>query len=209
MNEVTLVITSCGRPDLLDRTINSFLLHNTYPIQNTIIIEDGPALTISQDLSNINIIINKERKGQVYSIDKAYSYVTTPFIFHCEDDWEFYKSGFIERSLEILTNNGHILQAWLREQQDTNGHPVEKREDLSYDLMALDWGDKWHGFSWNPGLRRLSDYKTIDNYSKYQEETLAIGTEAVLNKIYKDLGFRAAILREGYVKHIGEGRHIS
>jgi len=30
--------------------------------------------------------------GQIKSIDKAYSMVDTEYIFHCEDDWEFYDS---------------------------------------------------------------------------------------------------------------------
>ena len=40
-------------------------------------------------------------------MDRAYSNVTTPFIFHCEDDWEFYRKGFIE-DVEILTGQPEI-----------------------------------------------------------------------------------------------------
>ena len=34
-----------------------------------------------------DVLVNKKRMGQLFSIDKAYSLVTTEYIFHCEDDW--------------------------------------------------------------------------------------------------------------------------
>jgi hypothetical protein len=42
------------------------------------------------------------------SIDRAYADVTTPFIFHCEDDWRFFRSGFIEESLLLLEHFADI-----------------------------------------------------------------------------------------------------
>ena len=41
MKEVSLVITSCGRFDLLKKTLDSFFEKNTYPIKKIIIIEDS------------------------------------------------------------------------------------------------------------------------------------------------------------------------
>src|ERR1035441_5909366 len=106
--EITLVLTSCGRYDLLSQTLESFYKFNTYSIKEVIIVEDW------------------NREGQIKSIDKAYARVKTPYIFACEDDWCFYKSGFIEKSLEILEKYPKILQVWLREHNDTNGHPIVK-----------------------------------------------------------------------------------
>jgi hypothetical protein len=40
-NDVTLFITSCGRPDLLKITLESFIKYNTYPIKEAIICEDS------------------------------------------------------------------------------------------------------------------------------------------------------------------------
>ena len=39
--EVTLFITSCGRPQLLKKTLVSFVRNNTYPIKEVIICEDS------------------------------------------------------------------------------------------------------------------------------------------------------------------------
>ena len=47
-------------------------------------------------------------------IDLAYSNVDTEWIFHCEDDWEFYREGFVEDSMALLEANPEALQVWLR-----------------------------------------------------------------------------------------------
>ena len=181
--DITLVVTSCGRYDLLAKTLESFYKFNTYPISEVIVVEDW------------------NRAGQIKHIDLAYSRVKTPYIFACEDDWEFYKSGFIEKSLAILEKYENILQVWLREQNDTNGHPVTRQAQFDCDIMKQDWGD-WGGFSWNPGLRRLRDYQKIGgSYTKY-------GQEHLISREYQKLGFHAAILPEGYVKHIGWTRGL-
>ena len=41
MKDVSLVVTSCGRFDLLERTLDSFFKYNTYPIKEVIITEDS------------------------------------------------------------------------------------------------------------------------------------------------------------------------
>jgi hypothetical protein len=48
------------------------------------------------------------------SIENGVKYITTPYVFHCEDDWEFYCPGFIELSMKILQTNDRISQVLLR-----------------------------------------------------------------------------------------------
>ena len=110
MKEVTLVITSCGRFDLLEETLDSFFEYYTYPIKKIIITEDSTEGKKLERLiskyndknNNFKLIVNETRLGQLKSIDKAYSEVDTEYIFHCEDDWKFLKKGFIEKSMELM-----------------------------------------------------------------------------------------------------------
>jgi len=67
--------------------------------------------------------------------------------------------------------------------------------------MALNFQGIWHGFTFNPGLRRLSDYLLVKPYE-------SIGWETELSIKYKELGYRAAILKDKHVEHIGWNRHI-
>jgi hypothetical protein len=222
--QITFALTSCGRPDLLEKTMDSFFEKNTYPITKYIIIEDSNILGINNHLKekykkyNVEWIENELKLGQIKSIDKMYSKINTEYIFHCEEDWFFTKESFIEKSLEILENDTKIVNVWLRNLHDTNGHPVEDEifnaNGVNYRLLSLGYLNVWHGFSFNPGLRRLSDYNLIKPYFglvdiKIINSGVYIDFEAEAGIKYKELGFRSVILTEKHVEHIGWGRHIN
>jgi GT2 family glycosyltransferase len=225
MKNVTVVITSCGRTDLLERTVESFFKVNTYPIKKVIITEDSG---IPQDFSKVKqlvpceleIIENPTNLGQIKSIDLAYSKVDTDYIFHCEEDWEFFNPGFIEKSFEILETNPKIFTVWLRSHNDTKNHAIMKEERFELDngdyyyLMNQYHKKVWCGFTFNPGLRRTSDcmifYPYNDLEVKVVKNGLTIMGEMDMSIYYQELGYRGAITskEEGYVRHIGGKRHI-
>lgn len=217
---ITAVLTSCGRPLLLRRTLQSFLKHNDHPLYQLIVVEDGSTILrqVADEFGdrNINWLATGERVGQIASIDYAYSHVKTPYIFHLEDDWEFYRSGFIPASLAVLRDQPKCLQVWIRRLMDTNKHPVElycyRSGGVSWRRMALNFRDTWHGFSFNPGLRRMRDYVAIGGYGHFAkfEFNKPLLAEKAINKIYHKRGFYAAILaeEEGFVRHIGKAEHV-
>jgi GT2 family glycosyltransferase len=217
-DQITLVMTSCGRLNLLQRTLRSFLKFNTYPIAKGIIIEDSGRLDLNASLDiefpfPVTIIQNQTNLGQIKSIDIAYSHVKTSYIFHCEDDWEFFKGGFIEASLDILKQDPKVICVWLRAYNDTMGHKIERLPHGRYDYMALNFDRFWHGFTFNPGLRPTRDCMRLHPFSDLEvlvkKKPMAIG-EADLSGYYKMLGYRAAITDDeaGYVRHIGHQNHI-
>ena len=65
--KVTVVLTSCNRIKLLDKTIESFHKYNTYPIEEFIIIEDSTDAKaikhIKNKYSDYTLIINEENLG--------------------------------------------------------------------------------------------------------------------------------------------------
>lgn len=211
---ITVVITACGRTDLLKRTIDSFNQFNNFPIHEFIIIDDSGNKAVHRELQatypDYTLILNPKNIGLVKSIDKAYERVSTPYIFHAEEDWEFVKSGFMEKSLEVLLVYPKIMQVWIRSNGDTNGHPIEDpiyyAGNTSFMLMATNVGNGgWHGFTWNPGLRRLSDYKEIGPFDAISPKSKAGEAEMMVGIMFYKAGFRAAILRDRYVYHIGIG----
>lgn len=205
MDAVTLVVTSCARHDLLKQTLESFSRYNTYPIAETIIVEDSsldePSWLVSiPRLGNKTWVKNGRGKGQIFSIDRAYAEVKTPYIFHCEDDWRFLRSGFIENSLTLLKTNKLFWTVNLRA-DDCNRHPVKNG------LLEPYWCGGWGGLSFNPGLRRLSDYQLLGSYGRYMGYgTHGFDAELALSRTQLDRGFRIASLPIKYVEHIGEGR---
>lgn len=211
--KVTVVCTSCGRPDLLERTLESFFHYNTYPIEEFIVIEDSGEPYLNYHLKKkwpkIKWMDNKKRIGQVKSIDRAYAEVKTDYIYHMEEDWLHYRSGFIEKSISILESDPKILQVWIRNLSDLNGHPTIGTAN-GYRIVKTNYKNLFHGFSWNPGLRRLSDYKRIGTFSEHTvfNPEKAGQSEIEIGKLYHSLGYYAVVLKEGYVRHIGFNRHV-
>lgn len=167
-SDITLVVTSCGRLDLLKATLDSFDRCNTAPIREVFITEDSGDDAVHGAVpeswkAHCRVFVNRPKLGQLASIDLAYSHVKTPYIFHCEDDWAFYRQHFVEDSRLILESSPHILQVWLRSHaHDLSVHSpyisIGERQVIAnvpcYPLLS----DKpeWQAFSLNPGLPRLS-----------------------------------------------------
>lgn len=225
--DVTVVLTSCGRQDLLETTLDSFLRFNTHPVREIIVVEDGDGARNNRLMEKYRAdpfrwMSSGERVGQIAAIDLGYRAARTEFIFHCEDDWEFTAPGFIEKSLAVLRDNDAVLQVWLRALDDTNNHPLLPcllmAANVPYRLLrhnhsAGQWGT-WHGFSWNPGLRRRREYELLGTFQSLDPEgtksTWQIESEA--SAFYQRMGLFAAILADddgnGYVRHIGGDRRV-
>lgn len=212
---ISVVITSYNRPDLLCRTIESFEKFNSYPVSEIIIIEDSANISMINHLkahySNYHLIINEENIGAYASIDRAYSQVKTPYIAHIEDDWEFFKGGFIKPSLEILKNDPTIMQVNLSNEQNMPIEPeVFKVGDTEYRIEGTDKDGYWHGFTCNPSIRSMAGYERTKPWNKYANKSedgyfLALH-ELKIGKRYFELGYKAAVLNEYFCKHIGIGR---
>lgn len=225
--DITVVVTSCGRQDLLIRTLDSFLAYNTYPVREVVVLEDGEGeanlpLAERYRRHNFRWLSTGARVGQIPVIDIAYREVETEYIFHCEDDWEFFAAGFMEQSLSVLRHNRNIVQAWIRSVTDTNNSPVMDylffADEVPYRLLqpgyhSEEWGT-WHGFSFNPGLRRLRDYQLLGSFGSLDplgtKKSYEVEREA--SAFYWERGFFAAILADGagqgFVRHIGWGRRV-
>jgi hypothetical protein len=212
---VTLVITSCGRLDLLSQTVDSFEKYNTYQLSGRIIIDDSAdpkvRAKIEEKFSNtFDLYFNNPSLGQIGSIDRAYSKVSSEYIFHCEDDWLFSRPNFIEESLTILEANSKILQVWLRgdlfhEFDRFEPEPNTSGDVSFYNIISKrsDKNPNWSpGFSFNPGLRRVKDYALIGSYK-------SVGHEHEIQNIYQDAGMYSVILKEPVVDHIGWDRTVT
>ncbi len=201
--DVTLVITSCDRPALLERTLKSITSHDLNAIERFIVIEDSPnpdiADLVKRRLGDTSYLFlqNPKNLGQIASIDRAYAEVTTPYIYHCEDDWLFPSSLFIEESRRILEARPDIHAVMLRDRNEA--HKFEKKNTtlgcvagIPVRLADPRGHRRWGGFSFNPGLRRTADYTKYAPYGR-------LGPEAQISSHYKRCGFRMAYLEAGDV----------
>lgn len=219
--DITICLTSCGRFDLLEKTISSLVSYWDGEPPAAFLIHEDSGLIPAELGIELNRFLKRHwqieaewsmsnRAGQVHAIDVLYQKVETPYIFHCEDDWEFYQSGFIGDSRAVLELDRTIYTVWLRHPSDRNGHPVLNGaritfNDVRFQEMAVNFRKQWHGMTWNPGLRRLSDYRAAGSFSDFCKWNPKdhIQAEIAFNDHYRKLGFKAATLCRGFIKHIG------
>jgi hypothetical protein len=213
MNKVTAFFTSCGRWNLLENTLRSFHHYNTYPIERYIVIDNStldtaPANKVLSDLQVPYVIIsNAENIGQVASIDKGYKEIQTDLIFHCEDDWLCLGGGFIEKSIDLLEFDEKIVNINVRvrfDEEASSQHPIgpllQTNNGTEYHEYIPRYHGIWHGFAWNPGLRRKKEYDLIKPFKQWVNE------QGVGGKYY-ELGYKSACLKDCYFAHIGKGQH--
>lgn len=209
----TLVVTSCDRHDLLKSTLESYYAHVDQWPRELIVIEDS-AKEMPEFLKDfvwrqrsLKWMTNGERRGQIFSIDRAYREVQTEFIMHCEDDWLFERGAgeFVRESKAILGEYPEIIQVSLR--GDTGWHPLVRENKYPFLIATPYWRGVWGGIAFNPGLRRLSDYKAVGTYgSKVSFGQTGLQHEEALSKWLLDQGFRIADLNRSICVHIGGGR---
>jgi galactosyltransferase len=218
-DSVTIVVQSCGRMDLLRKTLKSLSqCVIDYPIRETIIYEDGPTKRPdwlleyrTLGLGEIRWITGGQRVGQWMACDRLLDQVKTEYILRIEDDFAFLpdKPGFVARSIDILKRHPKIVQVSLRGSDTTAKHPVI--DDPTYPEFKIQerhWRDFWGGWSGNNHVARLSDWRKIGSYGRvigYGKQ--AIFGERGLSKFYLDLGYSIAVLPDGpYIQHTGERR---
>jgi hypothetical protein len=212
-SEITVVVTSCGRFDLLKRTLETFDRFNTAPVRRVLITEDSGDAHVKDCIPEhwrafTRFIINNPKLGQMRSVDAAYELIDTKWVFHCEDDWDFYREGFIEDSMVLLENDPQALQVWLRSYNHDllvhSPYVYLNAREVVQGIAFYKLGShkpEWQGFSFNPGLRRLADYKQHAPYASH-------GGEKRLSGLYASEDRYALILENDAVLHTGFGNHV-
>lgn len=209
--KVTVVVTACNRPHLLRQTMQSFVKMNTAPISECIIIEDSGLQGINEFVKDmcpfpVTLVYNARNLGQLSSMDRAYELVRTEFLMHMEDDMEFVKPGFIEKSVPLLFTDPKVFCVWLRSGDEGLYHSVEPFDFGGYRRLVRDWkcgSETWCGFTFNSSLRLT---RTARMHGPYAQ----IGWgEHDCNRKFAESGHYALILNDQYVKHIGWGDHCA
>jgi hypothetical protein len=205
-NNVTLVLTSCGRLDLLEQTINFIPKEILKRIPKKIIIDDSVNLETYNTLKNSEYlsdwvrVFNEEKLGQAASIHKAYSLVQTDYVFHCEDDWGFDDFDFVKPSLDILEKYDNLVQVTFRKDSPHPTHEDVYEENERAFRVLIPGYNGWPGFTYNPNIFRFSAYKQLGS---------CVGmTEKQVGEYYKNAELYTAALERRVVYHLGDGRHV-
>ncbi len=206
------LLTSCNRPDLLERTVKSFYKNQIQKVRLWIH-EDGDQENVHSffnkikeitDVNGMVTILETEKVGQHKSIEMFLDGLSEKYYIHLEDDWEFNnKYDWISESIKIMNSDPKVIKVLCR---DGSPHPCDHRYNIpgsDVDFGYIEpWRDNWeghlwHGFSFNPGVTRMDLLKKFVPFPSSEQE--------LAKKIY-DAGYKTVELSKGVYKHIGDGR---
>jgi hypothetical protein len=177
---VTICVTSCGRLDLLQKTLASFTQFNAGG--KFILSEDSADPEIIKQVRNlfpqIVVLHDEARTGLMKSIDRIYSKVETDFIFHLEDDWEF--DGPVDwlSAIALLNARPEVANINVRKFDEIKPKWRSKSDPLpfegvDYQLMRLSSHPEFFAWSPNPGLIRTDLYRTYAPFSRFMPDQLS------------------------------------
>jgi len=207
-------ITSCGRPDLLERTIESFIRMNFRKFLsssgrfNIVVHEDSNPVVLPNEntMNYISELIETRGIGQHKSIEAFLERCDDEFYIHLEEDWNFENNNdWIRSAIEIMQNDKSIIKVICRIDSE---HPcihnkkitLQSGEICEYGILT-EWtgpdGIHWPGFTWNPGVTRPKYLKKAMPFGR-KEQDVAWQIDS--------MGYRVAELKIKSYKHIGDGR---
>jgi hypothetical protein len=210
---ISLLLTSCGRHDLLETTLSSFYAVVDQHPQEVIVYEDSdqPMPEFLQGdiwrTRNVRWISGKTRMGQCFACARLIQEAQFEYVFWMEDDWLFQNqiSPFMRESKVILDAHPEVVMVSLR--GPSGWHPLVRSGDLW--IAEPGWKGVWGGWSWNPGLRRRETLVKLLPQVLASVGLKGIEHEQILSKSLLDQGFRIADLGRPIVTHIGGNRSRS
>lgn len=224
---ITFSITTCKRYDLFEKTMNSFLYFclDKHLIGRWICVDDGSSESDRQKMRQRYPFFewvwkDEKDKGHAKSMNIILDMVKTPYLFHMEDDWEFYiRKNYISECLSVLQENERYGQclvnknyAELFNQNIVGGIQRQTQRGLFYlEHDFIESGETfqkkygigsncayWPHYSLRPGLNRVEALKKCGTYNPNVGHF-----EMDFAYRYVDQGWKTVFLDHISCKHIG------
>lgn len=203
----TVVLTSCGRFDLLEQTLVSFF--KCFDSASVIVMEDSgkknEALAFAARFPKVDMRVNEPKLGQMRSIDAAYRTVTTPYVIHLEDDWEFKDSLNLDAAVQLLTLRPQIsgvVVGFVDYRKDMSAHTERLSVGgLDFDILHPKANRFWFSYTLNPSVVRVDLWREFGPFEKFI-------TEKNISVFMKRRGKMVARLVPRIAFHIGDQRHV-
>lgn len=207
-DDITLCFTIGKRPDLLRRTLETL-----GPLC------DLPALAINDfgDAETSAVFLELCPQGRIVgpghhlghhpAVDAMYAEVTTPYIFHNEDDWAFERTDFLTDAVTLLEAEPALSQVCVRHSTDMVLTPEDRRKIVTETRAGIGYERldalhrQWHSYTFNPHVVRRSLWVDLGGYA-------AFAKERHLSRHLRAQGLHTAFLLPGACRHIGDLRSV-
>lgn len=210
MEPVTLCLTIGKRPDLLKKTLDSLLSIGEF--KHIVAINDFRDAPTNEMFTRLcpegQLISLDQQLGHHKAVDHMYRTISTPYVFHCEDDWFFDKSMDLNSAMQLLDANANISQVCFRKIADfhltenANSQVMECQENgrVFYRLDKLH--PQWHGYTFNPHLAKLDVWKQLGGFAPFKKERH-------ISRHLRSKDCFTAYMNPGSCEHIGELQSVS
>lgn len=209
-SDITTFVISCDRLNLLEETLKSFFATNTVTTKMVIVDDSGNPEVFDKLVERYgsfsDVVCFPENRGLWWAMDFMVSYCYTPYIFYLEDDWQFFRSGYIQKSKEILEKYRDIgtVDCSFRtfEWQGMDGYDRNLVDGEFYNKKPWRITNNhlcWYGWIGSPNLRRRDDLIQLGRVEKgYNEWNI--------DRKFMALGYKAVFLKDKYVDHLGDNQ---
>jgi GR25 family glycosyltransferase involved in LPS biosynthesis len=225
---ITVTMTSCKRFSLFQKTVNSFLncCLDKHMINKWIVIDDNSDKKDRKMMKKlypfISFVLKKpEDKGHPRSMNILQTKVKTPYYFHIEDDWCFFrKEKFFTDCMNVLEEDPKLGQCLLNigYSEDENfydsvGPILKQTKTMRYYVHQFLTGKEldefsaktrghhclyWPHYSLRVGLNRT---KIWEELGLYNEKSPHFEMDYAYRYIHK--GYKTAFLDNIFCYHIG------
>lgn len=233
---ITITTTTCKRLELFKKTVNSFieccLDYDKFEIDKWLVVDDNSSDEDREEMKKLYpfltfIYKTHAQKGHARSINMMLRHVNTPYVFHLEDDWQFYhKDNYFTYLYQVIQENDSYKQVLLNNMYSeipeheafVGGHwkrtvsePILNYIEHEYtatqdEQIAFNqrWLFKpncsyWPHFSFRPGLSDMTLFKTIGDFN----EDVWHFEMNYAHKYVKE-GYKTVFLPGMVCKHIGK-----
>lgn len=191
---LTVTMTSCKRLDLFKKTVYSFIhscLDNQL-IDEWIVVDDNSSEEDRSEMKRLfpfikYIFKNEDQKGHANSMNILREVVKTPFIFHMEDDWVFFRQEkYLTICLDIISQDDRFGQCLVNREYGerdrchdiVGSEPCYTSINNRYYKHLYAEGEElekyknqkscayWPHYSLRPGIMKTSVWKIVGEYNK-------------------------------------------
>lgn len=208
--QITICMTMGLRPDYLEQTIESLGPQlRLLPIVAINDFGDAPTNRMFDRLCPHGQRIDLgQRVGHHPAVDAMYAAVSTPYIFHIEDDWAFTRTDFLPEAIALLDEAPDLTSVCVRALDDMPIAP-DRADRVQHDQIGgiafarmTRVHMRWYGFSFNPHVIRRETWAGLGGYSGF-------GKEKDISRHMREAGRHVAYLEPPACHHIGAEHSIA
>lgn len=209
-SDTTTFVLSCNRLDFLEKTMESFLATRDYETKMVMVddsAEEGVFEYLVEKYGHMaDVICFPRNRSQWWAMDFMVSYCDSEYIFYLEEDWEFERSGYLNKSKEILQKYREVgtvdISNRTFEWQGIDSYEKELIDGEFYwkkPWRISDYHLSWYGWIGSPNLKRREDLIRLGRVEKWHNEWN-------IDRKFYALGYRAVFLKDQYLHHLGDHR---